>query len=234
MISLREEKMATATLVKPKQLDASQEKKISIKLTSGWFTDGPCLSDMKLSITDLSIPGFPTAGDAIMGFHAEFAVMGGGYLFAAEKKLKKDCKIATIEVEFSSETQRSYADLLKTDPEFWKTAKGFHLTKAKKVLKKRVADLVSDYYLDSGIAPEIVRDAQIEGFESLINLDPTALTSLFNSPDFPELEMIIAPIYPVGPQGQSFQGRAPNIAIFKREIIKSVFIEDVFDHTVEI
>lgn len=203
---------------------------IRIKVTSAWLTDQPCTKEHVVSLKDLSIPGFPEVPGHVMGFHAEFALLAGGYLYNYADRKGLDCKVATIELGFDSADQNTYADILKSGTETWATAKAFHLGKAKKVLKKRVAELVSANLIASGVSEEVVRDAQIEGFEELINLDPSALTCLFKSKDFPELEMVIAPIKPLA--GHVFDGnrRIPSLAIAAPSLIKSADFEDLFEH----
>lgn len=221
---------ATQAHLKSQASDA-QMSSVRIKITSAWFTNEPCTKKHKVKLKDLSIPGFPVIKDCVVGFHAEFALMAGSYLYNHADNKNLDCKVATVEVGFESQHQSSYADILKTDPETWKTAKAFHLGKAKKVLKKRVSDLVTDELITRGVSEELVRDAQIEGFEALINLDPSAIKCLFNSTDFPELEMVIAPIQPL--PGYVFDrsaGRTPAMVIAKTSAIRGYEFEDLFDH----
>lgn len=205
-------------------------KTVKIKLTTGWFTDTPCIKETVVRPSDLSIPGFPTVRNAVMGFHAEFALLGGGYLFECESRIKKDCKIVTLEVGFSSETQQGYADILKTDMEYWKTARVFHLGKAKKVLKKRVADYVSGYLLESGVPAGLVRDAEIQGFDALMNVDLNAVTSIFRSEDFPMLDMVILPVKPLSNYKFDTGVRLPNLGIASPSLLTDVQIDDLFEH----
>lgn len=229
------EKTPVTSISKSKVLASETIKSsVRIKITTAWFTEGPCTKRHKVKLKELSIPGFPAVKDCVVGFHAEFALMAGSYLYNYADRKKLDCKVATIEVGFDSAEQTSYADLLKSDPETWKTAKAFHLGKAKKVLKKRVADLITDELIKKGVSEELVRDAQIEGFEALINLDPSALKCLFNSTDFPELEMVIAPIQPMPGYVFDRSGRTPAMVVAKTSAIKGHEFEDLFDHELAI
>lgn len=209
---------------------AVEQKSVSMKLTTAWYTKEPCTAPQSVSLADFSIPGFPSVPGYLMGFHAEFRLLGGTYLYAIGDNAKLDCKIAEATVKFSSETQTAYADVLKSDLHLWQTAKAFHLGKCKKALKARISEMVTEHLLLNGVPEAIVLEAQRQGFEELINLDVSALTCLFKTDEFPQLEMVIAPIRPL--KGVRFlsEQRTPSIAICSPNLIESVQIEDLFDH----
>lgn len=221
--------------VKEKRLPAIQsnkieQKSVSMKLTTAWYTKDPCTAPQGVTLADFSIPGFPSVPGYLMGFHAEFGLLGGTYLYAIGDNAKLDCKIAEVTVKFSSETQTAYADVLKSDLDLWPTAKAFHLGKCKKALKARIAELVSEHLIQNGVPEDLVSEAYKQSFEHLINLDVSALTCLFKSEDFPNLEMVIAPIRPLAGVNFLSEQRTPSIAICSPNLIDSVQIEDLFDH----